>query len=110
MCVCVCVCVCTAANVSEKNCVGEERLSLYEGPESRYLRLGIDIGSIVDQLPDHLILTSKGSDVQSSVPLLKHKGKGQRFPQPAQGMVTGRRTKGLAGEKHLCLHPANHWP
>lgn len=43
---------------------------------SLHLRLGVDVGAIVDQLPDHLVLAGEGSDVQSRVPFLKHTGEG----------------------------------
>lgn len=40
-------------------------------PGSLYLRLSIDIGPIVHQFPDHVLLSSEGSDVQGCVSLLK---------------------------------------
>lgn len=50
-----------------------------QGPK-HHLRLGVDIGAIVDELPDHLVLTCQGGDVQRRVPLLQHMG-GQEVPQ-----------------------------
>lgn len=44
--------------------------------ESPHLGLGVDVGAIVDQLPDHLVLTSEGGDVQGRVPFLKHMREG----------------------------------
>lgn len=40
-------------------------------PGLLYLRLSIDIGPIVHQFPDHVLLSSEGSDVQGCVSLLK---------------------------------------
>lgn len=38
---------------------------------SPYLGLCIDVGPIVHQLPDHVLLSSQGSNVQGCVSLLK---------------------------------------
>lgn len=46
-------------------------------PGSLYLRLSIDIGPIVHQFPDHVLLSSEGSDVQGCVSLLKDNITGQ---------------------------------
>lgn len=43
-----------------------------------HLGLSVDVGPVVNQLCDHLLLPCQGCDVQGRVPfLLKHKTRGQ---------------------------------